>query len=210
MTRENTGRMVPLAAGGRKAAGPGARLRAAGATRRGPGRRWHSLRLTPCPRRHASAHPARLAPGPAGTTAGRREPAPARRPWPRTGTSRLPRPPCSGFPWSCPLRRGTAPARARMARLPRPARCAVTSQSTPALTPAVPETGPRTDTSKTNGKADAGQQGAGLTSLLRRGFSGRMVAGHALWVSCVEARYLRYVQELPQTREERPWPAISP
>jgi hypothetical protein len=42
MTRENTGRMVPLAAGGRRAAGPGARLRAVGATRRGPGRRRHS------------------------------------------------------------------------------------------------------------------------------------------------------------------------
>jgi hypothetical protein len=78
---------------------------------------------------------------PAPPPAGRREPAAARRPWPSTGTSRLPQPPFPGFPGSCRLRRGTAPARARAARLPRPARRAATSPSTPALTPAVPETG---------------------------------------------------------------------
>jgi len=57
-----------------------------------------------------------------------------------------------------------------MARLPvaYPARCAVTSPSTPALTPAVPKTGPRTDASKTNGKADAGQERTGVIPLLRR------------------------------------------
>jgi len=86
--------VVPLAVGGRRVAWPGARLRAAGATRRGPGRGWHSLRLASCPRRQASSHPARLAPvWLASPLAGGREPASGRRPWPRAGTSRLPQPP---------------------------------------------------------------------------------------------------------------------
>jgi hypothetical protein len=55
--------------------------------------------------------------------------------------------------------RGTAPARARMAGLPRPARRAVTSPSTPALTPAAPETG----------ATGAGQRCAGVVSALHRG-----------------------------------------
>ena len=143
MTRENARRMVPVAAGGRRTAGLGARLRAVGATRRGPGRRRQCRGSHPAlAGTHAVTLPAwspvRSAPPPVG----RRERAPARRPLARTGTGRLPQPPFPGFPWSRPLRRGTAPARARMARLPRPAWCAVTSPSTPALTPAVPETGP--------------------------------------------------------------------
>ncbi len=39
--------------------------------------------------------------------------------------------PFPGFPWSCPLRRGTAPAMARVARLPRPCCNAITSRRAP-------------------------------------------------------------------------------
>jgi hypothetical protein len=141
MTRANPGRVVPLAAGGRKAAG-----RARGCRRPALPAVVPAAAGTPC-----GSHPPpagtqalTLPPGPglAGTTAGRPPRARARTVTlaPHRHQPPAPATPCSGFPWSCPLRRGTAPARARVARLPAPPG-AVTSPSIPALTPAVPETG---------------------------------------------------------------------
>jgi hypothetical protein len=70
MTRENTGRMVPLAAGGRRTAGPGARLWAVGATRRVPAAAGTpTARILPSQARARSPCPP--GPGSAGTTAGR-------------------------------------------------------------------------------------------------------------------------------------------
>jgi hypothetical protein len=115
------------------------------------------LRLASGPRRQASGHCVRLAPvQPTPPPTDRREPASAR----QTLAPHRHQPPASatfpGFPGSCPLLRGTAPVRARVARLPCPARRAVARMSAPALTPAVPETGPRTDTRKPIGEQTRG------------------------------------------------------
>jgi hypothetical protein len=163
------------------AAGPGARLRAAGATRRGPspaGTPEARIRPSQAGKRSLCAPGSRSA----GTTAGR---PPRARVRTATLASHRHQSPASatfpGFPGSCPLLRGTGPARARVVGLPCPARRAVARMSAPALTPAVPETGPRTDTRK----PIASRRGAAAPSppVGRRGTagrrSGRLRAGRA-------------------------------
>ena len=126
-------------------AGPGSPCRRALVT---VGQRWCQPNWKPGgqdDRLHACEGTMRAAgvPVTTGTTAGQRwSPAaahPARPPPPAVGQRHHP---SLGFPWSCWLRRGTAPARARVARLPRSYRKAIapSSSSSPA-TPASSSTG---------------------------------------------------------------------
>ena len=120
--------------------------------------RWITQAALPGP-----GDPTGRAPGPAGTTAG----------WPpraRACTATLAphrhQPPASaapfpGFPKPCPLRRETAPARARAARLPaRPLRRHQPVSTSPDASRTRDE--PSADTRKPIGRADAGRRRAGL------------------------------------------------